>query len=110
MFLSELQWQRIDNIFTISSFEIVILHLCGAIEGDSLIIKLATVFSTVIIQEKDPWNFTYTAVPLISSVLVGLLIRFYNRKSRMVNVKIKNIVIATSLLVVGCYFFVAGLE
>jgi len=74
-----------------------------------LVLKLAAVFSTVIIQEKDPWNFTYTAVPLISSVFVGLIIRFYNRKRRMVSVKINNIVVATSLLVVGCYFFVAGL-
>ena len=78
-FLKELQWQRIDNIFTISSFELVILYLCGAVAQDDLLLKLSTVFSTVIIQEKDPWNFIYTIMPLVSYLGVGLLVRVYNR-------------------------------
>ena len=56
LFLKELQWQRIDNVFTISSFELVILYLWGAVGPHDILLKLSTIFSTIIIQEKDPWN------------------------------------------------------
>lgn len=74
-----------------------------------MIIKLFALFSTIIIQEKDPWNFTYTIVPIVTFLLIGIAIRLYKRKRRIVIYDYKKLIVATSLMLVASYFFMAGL-
>ena len=109
LFLKELQWQRIDNVFTISSFELVILYLWGAVGPHDILLKLSTIFSTIIIQEKDPWNFNYSIAPLVAYIIVGAIYRAIKTK-RVISYDKNRLLKAITLLMAGSYFFIAGLE
>jgi Protein of unknown function (DUF3522) len=50
IFLNELQWHRLDNVFAITSFELIILHLFGAVHGFDIPLKWSTLLSSIIIQ------------------------------------------------------------
>lgn len=109
LFLSELQWQRIDNVFTISSFELVILYLWGAVRPNDLLLKLSTLLSTIIVQEKDPWNFAYSVAPLIAYIIVGGIVRGLKNARRKIVYDRNKLMTAFVLLIAGSYFFIAGL-
>ncbi len=56
--MSEEQWHRLDNVFAIAGIGVYVLHLLG--NGHARRFVYATVFVSVITQEKDPWNVWYT--------------------------------------------------
>ena len=76
---------------------------------DDLLLKLSTLMSTIIIQEKDPWNFTYSLAPLVAYLFIGAAFRLLKRR-RIVVYDRRQLLTAFLLLLAGSYFFMAGLE
>lgn len=80
IFLSELQWHRLDNIFAITAFQLIILHAFGSITDQDITLRWSTLLSSIIIQEKDPWNVAFTLIPCVAYVFIALAIRLAYRK------------------------------
>lgn len=110
IFLNELQWHRLDNVFAITSFELVILHACGSIRPDDELLKWAAFLFAIVIQEKDPWNVAYTVIPCVIFFVIGVGIRWQFRKSRKVQYDHKNVPFAIVPFVIGLFFFYLGLD
>lgn len=79
VFLNELQWHRLDNVFAIASFEFVILHLFGAITSEDVKLKWSTLLTSIVVQEKDPWNVRYTIGPCCVYAIIAIIIRITHR-------------------------------
>ena len=80
-FLDELQWHRLDNVFAITTFCLAILHFFGAIFENSSAIKWSALLFIIIVQEKDPWNVFYTALPCIVFTIIAICLRLYYTKA-----------------------------
>jgi hypothetical protein len=110
LFLSELQWHRLDNIGALSSFAILFVYLANIKDPQiEAYLKYMLILMSVIIQEKDPWNEIYTFVPVLVMSLIpfvshGLVYR------KMPQFEAKNFVMGFGLLAAALPFFVAGLD
>lgn len=72
-FLSELQWHRLDNIAALSAFGVLFTHLAdigGRHHAGRQLIALATIFVSMVVQERDPWNEWYTFVPIACFIAI----------------------------------------
>ena len=110
IFLDELQWHRLDNIFAITSFGLVLLHTCGVIVDDDDKLKWVVFLISMVIQEKEPFNAIYTVIPCIFFTVLGLILRFYHRNTRKVTYNMRNMLIALSFIGFGVFFFLLGLD
>ena len=74
LFMSELQWHRLDNIGALMCFSILFTFLMDNRNRDlDQKINLFELFVHLILQEKDPWNVNYTIFPIIFSGLKPLI-------------------------------------
>jgi hypothetical protein len=110
LFLSELQWHRLDNVFAITSFELIFLHACGSMLPENEGLKWTAFLTALLLQEKDPWNVTYTVAPCIMFLLLAVGIRYYFRASRRVQYDRRNMTIAIVPFSAGLFFFYLGLD
>jgi hypothetical protein len=99
-----------DNVFTISSIELMGLFLCGTLHDKSHFIEYSALINTIIIQEKDPWNFTYSVVPIVFYLLLGIFLRIYNHKKLRVIYERRNFYMALIFLTIGILFYLDGLD
>ena len=81
IFLDELQWHRLDNVFAITTFCLAILHFFGTIFENSSAIKWFALLFITIVQEKDPWNVFYTALPCKVFSIIAICLRYYYTKT-----------------------------
>lgn len=63
IFLTELKWHRLDNIFVIAGVGVWTLHMTGSAHARKAM--YLTIVISILTQEKDPWNLTYTILPII---------------------------------------------
>ena len=110
IFLDELQWHRLDNIFAITSFQLMILHVMGAVTPRDHSLKWSTLLLSIVIQEPDPWNVAYTVAPCIWAVVLGAAIRVYHWKERQVSYDRRRMATGLLWLIAGLVFFVVGLD
>lgn len=110
IFLDELQWHRLDNVFAITTFCLAILHFFGAIFENSSAIKWFSLLFIIIVQEKDPWNVFYTALPCILFAVIAIFLRLHYRKTYKVQYKKKDLTIGLTFLLIGLIFFYLGLD
>lgn len=65
---------------------------------------------SIIMQEKDPWNLTYTIVPCVACVFLSIILRIRQRKHIAVHYNMKELRMGGIALLVGLYFFIVGLN
>ena len=110
LFLSELQWHRLDNIGCLLSFGMFWIYL--SIIKDPVkdaYLKYASLFVAFVSQEKDPWNVTYTFVPIAMFALVPIFVHAAIHR-RVPAYDWKNFAAGFGLLAVALPFFIAGLD
>ena len=77
VYLTELEWHRLDNIFIISGMSIFMLTVLG--NGLSRSLIYSTLFVSIHSQERHPWDIRYTFGPIFFYLAVSLLNRFLHR-------------------------------
>jgi predicted membrane channel-forming protein YqfA (hemolysin III family) len=120
IFLTPLQWHRLDNIgalavfgnlFTYLSDVHIPLHLTGVADSTIIVrqcMQYGALFLAILVQEKDPWNEWYTFVPVVLYALFPFVTHLlYGRMPRY-----KWPVFAGGIgsLLLGVLFFVWGLD
>ncbi len=74
LFLTELQWHRLDNIGALMCFTNLFTFLMDNRNRDiDISINLAEFLMHLILQEKDPWNVMFTIIPILLSSLKPLV-------------------------------------
>jgi uncharacterized membrane protein len=116
-FLTELQWHRLDNIGAIAVFGGLFVYLCD-IPADAghghqpalahQLLQFATLFASVIVQEHDPWNETYTFVPIVAFATMPVL--SHMAQGRFPRFVWANVAKGFGLVALGAMFFVFGLD
>ena len=110
LFLSELQWHRLDNVGSLLSFGMFCIYLSGVKdpvrEG---YMKYGTMLVTLLSQERDPWNLTYTMAPVLLFSAIPLSTHAAIHR-RVPAYDWKNFTAGFGLLAVALPFFVAGLD
>ncbi|KAH9599377.1 NGX6/PGAP6/MYMK [Trypanosoma melophagium] len=110
LFLSTLKWHRLDNIGAITSLTITCLYLsCFESETVVDILKYVFLFFTIILQEFDPWNVTYTILPVFSAVSMVLMSHLLKPRRRKCIIR-KNLVTGLIFCLFGAFFFSWGLD
>ncbi|KEG11930.1 hypothetical protein DQ04_02141080 [Trypanosoma grayi] len=110
LFLSTQKWHRLDNVGAISTIAIICLHL-SCFDSDALveILKYFFLFSVIILQEADPWNIFYTAVPISFAALMVAVSHYVHSQKRRRLIR-KNFCIGFVLCVLGIMCFTRGLD
>lgn len=110
VFLTELQWHRLDNIGALTSFGIFWTYLaCIKDPVVDAYVKYACVFVALLAQEKDPWNEMYTFVPILMFSMIPVVAHVFVHKRRPAYDR-NNVVMGFGLLAAALPFFVAGLD
>lgn len=74
LFLSELQWHKLDNIGVLNVFATTLINLSDfEKESTSETWRWVSLFFVLIVQEKDPWDLKWTVVPLIAFFLMPII-------------------------------------
>lgn len=109
-FMDAGRWHKLDNVFAISSVAGTCVHL-ACIDNRVWRTKLlyGGFFIIMVLQEANPWNETYTFIPIACSVAFAIVSHLFNSQKR------KRIIlrrIAYGLLSLGAagFFFVLGLD
>jgi hypothetical protein len=108
IFIEELQWHRLDNIFIISSFSVYLLYLSGNIHHRFIV--YSTQIVALISQEADPWNINYSVMPIVGYGVLGLGLRLYNMNKVKVVYDWGNLGRSLFFTTIGLYFFAKGLD
>lgn len=110
LFLTELQWHRLDNIAALSCFSCHFVYLCNfrSVVADRAL-KYALFFVGMVSQEADPWNVAYTFGPIGCFAAVPVVYYAIVRR-RMPSFAWKNFVAGYGALLVATFFFVLGLD
>lgn len=110
IFLSELQWHRLDNIGALVSFSIFWTYMaCIRDPVVEAYVKYACVFIALLAQEKDPWNEIYTFVPIVLFSMIPIVWHGLIHQ-RSPPYDMRNAVTGFGLLAVALPFFIAGLD
>jgi hypothetical protein len=110
LFLTELQWHRLDNIGALSSFGIFWTYMaCIRDPVVDAYVKYACVFVALLAQERDPWNEMYTFVPICISAMIPFWFHLFVHRRRP-QYDVKNALLGFGLLGAALPFFVAGLD
>eukprot|EP00760_Papus_ankaliazontas_P011496 PhM_4_TR14809/c0_g1_i1/m.12994 len=113
LFLSELQWHRLDNICGLCCFAVFFLYLCDlrAVHQAPLrnSLKFVCVGTAMLAQEKDPWNINYTLFPFLLYAIISVLVVLVLRLSRP-QYDGRNLRNGFGLLGVAFLFFIRGLD
>ena len=108
IFIEELQWHRLDNIFVIASFSVYLLYLSGSILHRNIV--YSTLIVSLIAQEKDPWNINYSVVPIVFYGALGVILRIINMNKIRVEYNWRMLGKSSFLTLIGVYFFMKGLN
>lgn len=108
IFLEELKWHRLDNIFVITGVSIWTLHISGSGHARKTIYFSLVV--SILTQEKDPWNLLYTIIPIVTFDIVAIILKLWYWNKVKVTYHFDNIFTSLIVLAVGGYFFVKGLD
>ena len=66
LFLSDLQWHRLDNIGSIECFCMLMVYLMDNQNPElDIQLNMGGLFLALICQEKAPWEIVYTAFPIL---------------------------------------------
>lgn len=107
--MTELQWHRLDNVFSIISFQMLILYIQQVPdEIDAQRLRWIYACVTIVLQEKAPWEEIYTVIPNLLAVVVligkivitGVKPEYHKRDLR----------IALAVMALAVYFFIKGLD
>jgi hypothetical protein len=125
-FLSELQWHRLDNIGAIAVFGGLFAYLCDVPPDDASyfgahrnvhqphrplahqLLQFATLFASVIVQERDPWNELYTVAPIVTFALMPLVSHAVQR--RLPRYRWAMLFKGFGAVAAGAVFFALGLD
>jgi predicted membrane channel-forming protein YqfA (hemolysin III family) len=109
LFLDEGQWHRLDNIGAITCFMVLFVHLMDN-ENPKLDFNLGMCAFLIAIfaQEKDPWNLTYTLVPIF--LYIGIFIVVTRLRQRKAHYNPSMIKRALIWLFIGAINFSYGLD
>ncbi|KEG11931.1 hypothetical protein DQ04_02141090 [Trypanosoma grayi] len=109
IFLSELEWHRLDNITAIAALGMWSVFICAfknpVIERSA---KYFTLIVAILLQEKDPWNTVYTFFPL--ALFACLPLGVYISNKRLPAVHYRSLVTGLFFMALAGPFFVAGLN
>ena len=102
IFLEDLSWHKLSNIGIVTALIIGVIHLMDNKneEFDEILSYIALLIS-IIIQEKDPWNFNYALFPFLIAALLGLF--------KVLNNKHSSIYISSTMLFKGIILIIVGL-
>ena len=110
IFLTELQWHRLDNVGALVCFSALFTYLCALRDSTmDAYIKYGCFMFGIIIQEKSPWEIEYTLVPVFLFALMPV-ISHACLFQRLPHYDWKNFVVGFGTLVAAFPFFVAGLD
>lgn len=106
--LDEWQWHRLDNIFVITCIGLAFLKLLGL----ELLRWPNQVFLGIstISQILDPWNFSYTLVPIISFGIISIVLRILTYSKYEVKYSIYNLLMYFGILGFGASYMIEGLN
>lgn len=110
MFLTELKWHRLDNVAAIASFAMFFTYL-ACIRDPTLnsVIKHIGLWVALLAQEKDPWNETYTFVPILTFAMLPVFTHLFVHR-RAPQYDWNHFGIGFGSLLVAVAFFVKGLD
>eukprot|EP01112_Ceratiomyxa_fruticulosa_P009646 TRINITY_DN2525_c0_g1_i1.p1 TRINITY_DN2525_c0_g1~~TRINITY_DN2525_c0_g1_i1.p1 ORF type:complete len:232 (+),score=23.99 TRINITY_DN2525_c0_g1_i1:219-914(+) len=104
------QWHRLDNVFSILSFNALLFFLMENTNPTTIdILRWVSLAFTLYCQELSPWNIMCTVVPILLPLLLLIAKLLYNRKVPAW-IKSTSFRIGLLLLVVAVFFFVRGLD
>ncbi|EGC32626.1 hypothetical protein DICPUDRAFT_38112 [Dictyostelium purpureum] len=104
------QWHRLDNIFTILTFQALTFFLMD-IQNQQVADALRWTFLvfTLYCQERAPWEIIFTVIPIVST-LVLLIIRHVLKQKVPEWIKTKHFLYGIGFFFVAAFFFVRGLD
>ncbi|KPA73123.1 hypothetical protein ABB37_10104 [Leptomonas pyrrhocoris] len=110
LFLSEMQWHRLDNIGAITSVGCSCLHLaCLESRGMLEYVQSAALFAVIIVQEAAPWDIRYTAAPVGMCVCVPVVSHVLYPRRRQ-GIVIRRLINGLAACAFGFVFFAIGLD
>ncbi|KAG5508126.1 hypothetical protein JKF63_05378 [Porcisia hertigi] len=110
IFLSDMQWHRLDNIGIISLMGIWDVYLCCFQNPFvEMSCKCFCIFFTLIVQEKHPWDVRFTVAPILLFNLFPVVKHCIIDK-RFPLVDRRQLIIGSIFLGLGIFFFALGLN
>lgn len=99
--MDEYQWHKLDNIGSITCFMSLAVHLMDNRNQElDTILNFAALVINLILQESDPWNLSYTLVPIFSYFLLIPIIGARRKRPAVYNKKMHRL---------GCLWILPGL-
>lgn len=84
------------------------LHVTGSAHARKTM--YLTIVISIITQEKDPWNLTFTIIPIAIFDILAIVLRvMYWNKIRVIY-NWKRLAASLGILAAGGYFFIKGLD
>ena len=108
LYLSELEWHRLDNVFVISGMGIFFLHLSG--NSHCRLLVYSTLMISILAQEKDPWNLKFTIAPIVLFGVMSLIARLWYFRSYEVTYNWRYLLYTAIFMGIGSQFFFKGLD
>ncbi|GAM23954.1 hypothetical protein SAMD00019534_071290, partial [Acytostelium subglobosum LB1] len=104
------KWHRLDNIFTILSFQAMMFYLMEY-NHPQIVDLLRWVFLvfTLYCQMRDPWNLLFTILPILLSVFLLVCTHIYKRRVPEW-LKTRHFMYGVGTLLVAAFFFARGLD
>jgi len=104
------QWHRLDNVFTILTFQALMFFLMDHNHPQVIdFLRWSFLVFTLYCQEKAPWEIFYTILPIVSSLILLIAHHAYKRKVPEW-LKTRHFAYGIGLIVVAAVFFVRGLD
>ena len=110
LYLTELQWHRLDNIGAISCFGLIFIHFCCFKRPEvDLGMKYFSLLLAILCQERYPWRIEFTVVPIAFFIAMPLVVHGLYHRARP-PWDMKELAVGLMSLVVAIPFFVLGLD
>ncbi|KAG5481459.1 hypothetical protein LSCM1_05468 [Leishmania martiniquensis] len=110
IFLSEMQWHRLDNIGAISMMGIWQVYLCCFQNPFvEMCCKCFCIFFTLIVQQKHPWDVRFTIAPVLCFSLFPVVKHCFI-DHRIPSVCIRRLALGSLLFSIALVFFFLGLD
>jgi hypothetical protein len=108
IYLHELKWHRLDNVFAIAGISIWMLHVSGC--GYARKAVYMTLVVAILCQERDPWNITFTIAPILLFDVVVVVLKVWYWGRVRVTYNWRRLGASLAILAIGSYFFFKGLN
>ena len=122
LWLDELRWHRLDNVFAIQSFVMLFIYLCGLPDLKThLLVNFFSFGCVILLQEYSPWEIEYTLFPVLSAILgftAWMLYRHFNYDPKSKNYLLRyyprynynNLLKGLAIMIFAIMFFIRGLD